>query len=94
MTARHAVARPLSWATAALLSLATALGLWFGVSAPNVSPVADPTAVVQVAPGSTTTTDQPTNDGGQQDGPGGAGQQDGPRGGDAGGRGGGGGGGR
>ncbi|QNG38755.1 hypothetical protein F1C76_21435 [Geodermatophilaceae bacterium NBWT11] len=42
MTAHHAVARPLTWVTGMLLTTATALGLWFGVGAPDVSPVAAP----------------------------------------------------
>jgi hypothetical protein len=33
--------------TAALLSGATVLGLWFGLHAPDVTPVAPPAAVVQ-----------------------------------------------
>jgi hypothetical protein len=33
-----------------LLSVATVLGVWLGVSAPNVSPVAAPVPVAQVQP--------------------------------------------
>ncbi|SDX90869.1 hypothetical protein SAMN05661080_01667 [Modestobacter sp. DSM 44400] len=33
-----------------LLTVATVLGLWFGVSAPEVSPVAAPAPAVQVQP--------------------------------------------
>ena len=51
MSGRHARAG-VSRRSAFLLSVATLLGLWFGVSAPDVSPVsapAPPAAVVQPA---------------------------------------------
>jgi hypothetical protein len=45
---RHAAsARPRSRRAPVLLTLATAVGLWLGVSAPEVSPVSAPTPVVQ-----------------------------------------------
>lgn len=46
MSGRHGVA-PRSRATAVLLALATAGGLWLGIRAADVSPVAAPAAVVQ-----------------------------------------------
>jgi hypothetical protein len=45
MSGRHGVA-PRSRATAVLLGLAAAGGLWFGINAADVSPVAVPAAAV------------------------------------------------
>ena len=48
---RHAAsARPRRRRAPLLLSLATAVGVWLGISAPEVSPVSAPTPVVQVSP--------------------------------------------
>ena len=45
MTSRHALTRaPGGQATAVLVTLATACGLWFGITAPDVSPVSAPAA--------------------------------------------------
>jgi hypothetical protein len=45
MTSRHALSRaPGGRATAVLVTLATACGLWFGITAPDVSPVSAPAA--------------------------------------------------
>jgi hypothetical protein len=45
MTSRHASSQvPRGRATAVLLVVATACGLWFGITAPDVSPVSAPTA--------------------------------------------------
>jgi len=47
MSGRHAGLVPAGRRTAALLSGATVLGLWFGLHAPDATPVAPPAAVVQ-----------------------------------------------
>jgi hypothetical protein len=53
MTSRHASrGAPRGRATVMLLTVATACGLWFGITAPDVSPVSVPAA--------TTTQDDPT----------------------------------
>ena len=44
---RHAAARPRRRRAPLLLSLGTVIGIWLGVSAPEVSPVSAPTPVVQ-----------------------------------------------
>ena len=54
MSSRHAVPRPARGrANAVLATLATTCGLWFGITAPEVSPVAPgavPTIPAAVAP--------------------------------------------
>jgi len=53
MSSRHALSQaPGGQATAVLLTQATACGLWFGITAPDVSPVS--------APAGTTTLGDPT----------------------------------
>jgi hypothetical protein len=45
MTSRHAASQvPRGRATAVLLTVATACGLWFGITAPDISPVSAPAA--------------------------------------------------
>lgn len=51
MGSRHAVPRPpRSRVGIVLATLATACGLWFGITAPDVSPVAPPAPPVASAP--------------------------------------------
>ena len=47
MSGRHAGRVPAGRVTAALMSVATVLGLWFGLRAPDVTPVAPLAAAVQ-----------------------------------------------
>jgi hypothetical protein len=50
MSGRHAGARTARRNSTLLMSVATVLGLWFGVSAPDVSPVAAPAPAAEVQP--------------------------------------------
>jgi hypothetical protein len=50
MSGRHGGARTARRGSALMMAVATVLGLWFGVSAPDVSPVAAPVPAVQVQP--------------------------------------------
>ena len=61
MSSRHALSQaPGGQATAVLLTLATACGLWFGITAPDVSPVSAPAATTtQVDQDPTPVQDQP-----------------------------------
>jgi hypothetical protein len=47
VSGRHTRATTLRRRSAALLAAATVLGLWFGLRAPDVSPVAGPAPAVQ-----------------------------------------------
>jgi hypothetical protein len=50
MSGRHAGSATGSRRSFALLTGATVLGLWFGLRAPDITPVAPPVAAAQVAP--------------------------------------------
>src|SRR3954454_19508471 len=50
MSPRHAAVRPQPRRFSLVLVVATVLGLWFGVRAPDVSPVAPPDPAMQVQP--------------------------------------------
>ena len=50
MSGRHADVSTATWRSSALLAGATLLGLWFGLRAPDVTPVALPPTAVQVQP--------------------------------------------
>ena len=50
MSGRHAPIAGVRRGTAVLLSAATVLGLWFGLRAPDVSPVAVPAPATGVQP--------------------------------------------
>ena len=50
MSGRHSLAVARRHRYSLLLTVATVLGVWFGVSAPNVSPVSAPVPIAAVQP--------------------------------------------
>jgi hypothetical protein len=59
LSGRHAGGRAVRRRSPLLLGVATVLGLWFGISAPEVSPVAPPPPAVQVQPADVASTVPP-----------------------------------